>query len=232
MLCTTAGCSCCGVLDASNACALVCYAVPSPADQPSPTTMLYGPVAGPEAPRPSEQTDERRSDVVVKQRPSQRRACLCVHPPLLLPHSTEPASHPLHQLHRPRFPESPVQATSAQLDAASSSQHQHSSHADGTNGAAPQQGKPKGKGKGKRGRGGAGGNGPAAGASTVSSGVKLEDVAITFKNQQVLRGVSWDVKTSERVGLVGECSTSSFGPVSWTVPALGSALASRAGSAD
>ena len=34
--------------------------------------------------------------------------------------------------------------------------------------------------------------------------MKLEDVSITFKNQQVLRGVSWDVKTGERVGLVGE----------------------------
>ncbi|KAK9842531.1 hypothetical protein WJX81_004688 [Elliptochloris bilobata] len=40
-------------------------------------------------------------------------------------------------------------------------------------------------------------------ASTVSSGVKLEDVCITFKNQQLLRGVSWDVKRGERVGLVG-----------------------------
>jgi len=127
-----------------------------------------------------------------------------------------------------------VQATSAQLDAASSSQHQHSSQADAANGAAaPQQGKPRGKSKGKRGRGGGGDGAATTGASTVSSGVKLEDVAITFKNQQVLRGVSWDVKTGERVGLVGECNTSSScGPVGWTVNASGSARASRAGSAD
>ena len=65
-------------------------------------------------------------------------------------------------------------------------------------------GKAKGKGKGK-GKGGKGGGGEAArGASTVSSGVKLEDVSITFKNQQLLRGVSWEVKRGERVGLVGE----------------------------
>ena len=64
-------------------------------------------------------------------------------------------------------------------------------------------GKAKGKGKGK-GKGGKGGGGEAArGASTVSSGVKLEDVSITFKNQQLLRGVSWEVKRGERVGLVG-----------------------------
>ena len=28
-------------------------------------------------------------------------------------------------------------------------------------------------------------------------------VAITFKNQQVLRDISWEVKKGERVGLVG-----------------------------
>ena len=28
-------------------------------------------------------------------------------------------------------------------------------------------------------------------------------IAITFKNQQVLRDISWDVKKGERVGLVG-----------------------------
>ena len=28
-------------------------------------------------------------------------------------------------------------------------------------------------------------------------------MAITFKNQQVLRDISWDVKKGERVGLVG-----------------------------
>lgn len=29
-------------------------------------------------------------------------------------------------------------------------------------------------------------------------------VRITFKNQELLKGVSWDVKKGERVGLVGE----------------------------
>ena len=33
--------------------------------------------------------------------------------------------------------------------------------------------------------------------------LKLEDVYVTFRNQEVLKGVSWDVKTGERVGLVG-----------------------------
>ncbi|KAL4439755.1 hypothetical protein ABPG75_002756 [Micractinium tetrahymenae] len=42
-----------------------------------------------------------------------------------------------------------------------------------------------------------------AGASGIGSGIKLENVAITFKNQQVLRDISWDVKKGERVGLVG-----------------------------
>ncbi len=67
-------------------------------------------------------------------------------------------------------------------------------------------GKAKGKGKGKGAKGkakGKGGSDAARSASTVSSGVKLEDVSITFKNQQLLRGVSWDVKRGERVGLVG-----------------------------
>lgn len=45
--------------------------------------------------------------------------------------------------------------------------------------------------------------GPAKSASSVSSGIKLENVAITFKDQQVLKNVSWDVKRGERVGLVG-----------------------------
>ena len=65
-------------------------------------------------------------------------------------------------------------------------------------------GKAKGKGKGAKGKAkGKGGSDAARSASTVSSGVKLEDVSITFKNQQLLRGVSWDVKRGERVGLVG-----------------------------
>lgn len=73
--------------------------------------------------------------------------------------------------------------------------------ADSAAGEPPGKGKAKGKGKGKGGRGG--GGEAARGASTVSSGVKLEDVSITFKNQQLLRGVSWEVKRGERVGLVG-----------------------------
>lgn len=32
----------------------------------------------------------------------------------------------------------------------------------------------------------------------------LPQVSITFKNQQVLQSVSWEVKKGERVGLVGE----------------------------
>eukprot|EP00878_Enallax_costatus_P031305 GHUV01034225.1.p1 GENE.GHUV01034225.1~~GHUV01034225.1.p1 ORF type:complete len:665 (+),score=134.63 GHUV01034225.1:184-2178(+) len=42
-----------------------------------------------------------------------------------------------------------------------------------------------------------------AGSSGISSGLRLENVSITFKNQQVLRDVSWEVKKGERVGLVG-----------------------------
>ncbi|PRW33209.1 ABC transporter F family member 5 [Chlorella sorokiniana] len=42
-----------------------------------------------------------------------------------------------------------------------------------------------------------------AGGSGIGSGIKLENIAITFKNQQVLRDISWDVKKGERVGLVG-----------------------------
>ncbi|PSC69255.1 ABC transporter family [Micractinium conductrix] len=41
------------------------------------------------------------------------------------------------------------------------------------------------------------------GASGVGSGIKLENIAITFKNDTVLKDVSWDVKKGERVGLVG-----------------------------
>jgi ATPase subunit of ABC transporter with duplicated ATPase domains len=33
--------------------------------------------------------------------------------------------------------------------------------------------------------------------------LKLEDVYVTFRNQEVLKGVTWDVKTGDRVGLVG-----------------------------
>jgi ATPase subunit of ABC transporter with duplicated ATPase domains len=40
-------------------------------------------------------------------------------------------------------------------------------------------------------------------SSGVGSGIRLEDVAVTFKNHQVLKNASWDVKKGERVGLVG-----------------------------
>ena len=40
-------------------------------------------------------------------------------------------------------------------------------------------------------------------SSTVSSGIRLESVTVTFKNHEVLKGVSWEVKKGERVGLVG-----------------------------
>ena len=36
---------------------------------------------------------------------------------------------------------------------------------------------------------------------TVGAGLQIR---ITFKNQELLRGVTWDVKRGERVGLVGE----------------------------
>ena len=41
------------------------------------------------------------------------------------------------------------------------------------------------------------------GASSVSSGIKLENISKTYKGAQVLKDVSWDVKKGERVGLVG-----------------------------
>ena len=34
--------------------------------------------------------------------------------------------------------------------------------------------------------------------------VRLEDVTVTFRNTTILSGVTWDVKTGDRVGLVGE----------------------------
>lgn len=40
-------------------------------------------------------------------------------------------------------------------------------------------------------------------SSGVGSGIRLEDVAVTFKNHQVLKNASWEVKRGERVGLVG-----------------------------
>jgi len=42
-----------------------------------------------------------------------------------------------------------------------------------------------------------------SGASTVVSGVKLENISKTFKGVTVLKDVSWEVKRGERVGLVG-----------------------------
>jgi ABC-type glutathione transport system ATPase component len=50
-----------------------------------------------------------------------------------------------------------------------------------------------------------GGSSSQAQASSASggSGIRLENISITFKNNPVLRGVSWDVKRGERVGLVG-----------------------------
>ncbi|KAG6543893.1 hypothetical protein Mapa_014733 [Marchantia paleacea] len=42
-----------------------------------------------------------------------------------------------------------------------------------------------------------------AGASSVSSGVRLEHISKTYKGQQVLKDVSWEVKKGEKVGLVG-----------------------------
>lgn len=42
-----------------------------------------------------------------------------------------------------------------------------------------------------------------SGASSVSSGVKLEHISKTFKGTTVLKDVSWEVRKGERVGLVG-----------------------------
>ncbi|KIY95443.1 hypothetical protein MNEG_12521 [Monoraphidium neglectum] len=42
-----------------------------------------------------------------------------------------------------------------------------------------------------------------AGSSGISSGLRMEGVAMTFKNQQVLKDCTWEVKKGERVGLVG-----------------------------
>ncbi|OIW15342.1 hypothetical protein TanjilG_23886 [Lupinus angustifolius] len=52
----------------------------------------------------------------------------------------------------------------------------------------------------KRQRGNRNGN---TGASTISSGVKLENVTKTFKGVTVLKNVTWEVKKGEKVGLVG-----------------------------
>ena len=55
----------------------------------------------------------------------------------------------------------------------------------------------------RAGRGKASAAAAAAAAQTVPSGVRLENVSLTFKNAQVLKNVSWEVKKGERVGLVG-----------------------------
>lgn len=41
------------------------------------------------------------------------------------------------------------------------------------------------------------------GASGISSGIRLQNISLTFKNQQVLKDCTWEVKKGERVGLVG-----------------------------
>ncbi|CAI9109214.1 OLC1v1008990C3 [Oldenlandia corymbosa var. corymbosa] len=42
-----------------------------------------------------------------------------------------------------------------------------------------------------------------SGASSVSSGIKLENISKSYKNVTVLKDVSWEVKKGEKVGLVG-----------------------------
>eukprot|EP00197_Chlamydomonas_leiostraca_P006476 CAMPEP_0202869404 /NCGR_PEP_ID=MMETSP1391-20130828/12431_1 /ASSEMBLY_ACC=CAM_ASM_000867 /TAXON_ID=1034604 /ORGANISM="Chlamydomonas leiostraca, Strain SAG 11-49" /LENGTH=706 /DNA_ID=CAMNT_0049549717 /DNA_START=43 /DNA_END=2163 /DNA_ORIENTATION=- len=41
------------------------------------------------------------------------------------------------------------------------------------------------------------------GGSGIASGLRLEKISMTFKNQQVLKDCTWEVKKGERVGLVG-----------------------------
>lgn len=41
------------------------------------------------------------------------------------------------------------------------------------------------------------------GASTISSGVRLENISKTYKGVTVLKDVTWEVKKGEKVGLVG-----------------------------
>ncbi|KAI3462004.1 hypothetical protein Pfo_018667 [Paulownia fortunei] len=43
----------------------------------------------------------------------------------------------------------------------------------------------------------------SAGASTISSGVRLENVSKSYKGATVLKNISWEVKKGEKVGLVG-----------------------------
>ncbi|GJP60852.1 hypothetical protein CLOP_g16724 [Closterium sp. NIES-67] len=66
----------------------------------------------------------------------------------------------------------------------------------GTPPGSPRRGAGKSAGSGKT-------TGDRAGASSVSSGVRLEGVTKTFKGVQLLTDISWEVKRGERVGLVG-----------------------------
>ncbi|KZV53737.1 ABC transporter F family member 5 [Dorcoceras hygrometricum] len=43
----------------------------------------------------------------------------------------------------------------------------------------------------------------STGASTISSGVRLENVSKSYKGATVLKNISWEVKKGEKVGLVG-----------------------------
>ncbi|XP_002963504.2 ABC transporter F family member 5 [Selaginella moellendorffii] len=47
------------------------------------------------------------------------------------------------------------------------------------------------------------GKGGTTGASSVSSGVRLEHISKTFKGTALLRDINWEVKKGEKVGLVG-----------------------------
>ena len=44
----------------------------------------------------------------------------------------------------------------------------------------------------------------------------LLQIRMTFKNHELLRGVSWDVKRGERVGLVGKTSIATTSRVNYT----------------
>ena len=57
------------------------------------------------------------------------------------------------------------------------------------------------KGRGKRGQAKKGRD--AAGASSIASGVRVEGLAKSFKNVEVLRNINWECQKGERVGLVG-----------------------------
>ncbi|MFS7948860.1 putative ABC transporter, AAA+ ATPase domain, P-loop containing nucleoside triphosphate hydrolase [Helianthus anomalus] len=46
-------------------------------------------------------------------------------------------------------------------------------------------------------------NNKHSGASTISSGVRLENISKSYKGVTVLKDVSWEVKKGEKVGLVG-----------------------------